>query len=262
MPAPVSRQSQLRSASSTFLETMLASATPATRTLTSRAPTAAELNSLSTITATRLRRLSTSRVPAEKIAAYAAALEAQRHKGDINTLLRVTHFLSQLSHECMRFTRMTEYFAYKPANALKTFPSKIKSEAQAAALLAEDATGEAFANVIYGDRSDLGNTETGDGYRFRGRGFIQLTGCANYKSMSDLIAVQGVDLVTDPDRAAEPDIAARIAVAFWSSKKINQIADRDDVSAVTRVINGKALKGLEDRRQLLDVAKNAFFPRP
>ncbi len=261
MPAPVSRLSQVRPAGRTHLETMLAAATPAPRTLATRVPTAAELDALATITATKLRRLSTSRVPAEKLAAYAAALEAQRRKGEINTPLRVTHFLSQLSHECMRFARMTENFAYKPASALKTFPSKIKSEEQAAELLAADKTGEAFANVIYGDRSDIGNTQPGDGYRFRGRGFIQLTGRANYKSMSDLIAVQGVDLIADPDRAAEPDIAARIAVAFWTSRKINQIADRDDVGAVTRVINGKALKGLEDRRQLLELARNAFYPR-
>lgn len=259
MPAPVVRQSLVQPASANYLGMALAAANPSPRTLYCKVPTAAELNAMSEITASRLRRLATKRVTAEQLAAYATALETHRQKGEINTLYRVTHFLSQLAHECMHFARMVESFAYKPASAVATF-SKIKSEEEATELLAEDKTGEAFANYVYATSN--GNNEPGDGYRFRGRGFIQLTGRGNYKAFSAAISVPGLDLVETPDRAAEADIAARIAVAYWKQRGINAAADRDDAVAVTRLINGKALKGLEERRLLLDVAKNAFFPRP
>lgn len=257
MPAPVSRFSHAQASGLTSLDTLIASAQP--RTPASRIPTAAELDAMARITASKLRRLASSRVSAENVAAYAAALETHRRQGAINTPLRVSHFLAQLSHECMRFARMVESFKYKPAGAVATF-SKLESEQQAKDLLAADTTGEAFANFVYATAN--GNSQPGDGYRFRGRGFIQLTGRDNYKSMSDKLLDRSIDLVADPDRAAEPDIAARIAVAFWSNRKINPIADRDDVSAVTRIVNGRALKGLEDRRQLLHIARNTFYPKP
>lgn len=257
MPAPVSRLSQAQTSGATGLEALIAAA-PSRRPAT-RAPTAAELDAMARITATRLRRLANSRVSAENIAAYAAALETHRRRGEINTPLRVSHFLAQLSHECMRFGRMVESFRYKPAGAVATF-SKLESEQQAADLLAADTTGEAFANVVYATSN--GNNKPGDGYRFRGRGFIQLTGRDNYQAMSDKLLDRSIDLVSDPDRAAEPDIAARIAVSYWTGRKINALADRDDVSGVTRIVNGRALKGLEDRRQLLEIARKTFYPKP
>jgi len=260
MPAPVTRLTPIRRAQAGYLDQLLANATPSPRPMITRAPTAAELDALSTITATRLRRLSSSRVSGETLAAYASALDANRRCADLNTPLRVCHFVAQLAHECARFARMTESFAYKPDRAALLFPSKFASAEAAAEVLARDKTGEAFAEHIYGNRQSLGNTEAGDGYRYRGRGFIQLTGRANYKAMSDRIAVKGVDLVVEPDRAAEPDIAARIAVAFWKMKALNTAADRDDVGAVTRIING-GTNGLEERRHLLDIAKSAFYPR-
>ena len=153
---------------------------------------------------------------------------------------------------------MVESFNYKAAGAVATF-SKLESEQQATDLLAQDTRGEAFANFVYATAN--GNNQPGDGYRFRGRGFIQLTGRDNYASMSDKLLDRSIDLVADPDRAAEPDIAARIAVAFWTNRKINAIADLDDVSKVTRIVNGRALKGLEDRRQLLEIARTTFYPK-
>ena len=256
MPAPVVRLSHAQSPGSTGVATLIATAQP--RTPLTRIPTAAELDAMARITAAKLRRLANNRVSAENIAAYAAALETHRRRGEINTPLRVSHFLAQLSHECMRFGRMVESFKYKPAGAVATF-SKLESEQHATDLLAEDTTGEAFANLVYATSN--GNNQPGDGYRFRGRGFIQLTGRDNYKSMSDKLLDRSIDLVADPDRAAEPDIAARIAVAFWTNRKINAIADLDDVSKVTRIVNGRALKGLEDRRQLLEIARTTFYPK-
>lgn len=257
MPAPVSRQaSGLPGGATTFQPLSIAPNRPP---IASRPPTAAELDALCTITAAKLRRLASSRVSAETLAGYAAALETHRRAGEINTLARVTHFVAQLAHECAHFTRMVESFAYRPARAHAMFRRYVKSVDHATQLLAADSTGEAFAEVVYGGRMD--NKSPGDGYRYRGRGFIQLTGKAQYRDMSDRLVNMSVDLVADPDRAAEADIAARVAVAYWKKKGLNAHADRDDIVALTKAINGGE-NGLPERRQLLAVARAAFYPRP
>lgn len=257
MTAPVSRYSSARPAGAATLLPL--TTTPNRPQVASRPPTEAELDVLCTITATKLRRLASSRVTAETLTAYAAALETHRRAAKINTLLRVTHFVSQLAHECAHFTRMVEGFAYRPDRARAIFPRYIRSAEHAAELLAADSTGEAFAEVVYGGRMD--NSNPGDGYRYRGRGFIQLTGKKQYRDMSDRLVNMSVDLVADPDRAAEADIAGRIAVAYWKKNRLNTHADRDDVPALTKVINGGE-NGLPERRHLLEVAKAAFYPKP
>lgn len=257
MPAPVSRYTPGQPGGATAFQAL--STTPNRPPVASRPPTAAELDVLCTITPSKLRKLASSRVTAEALAAYAAALETHRRAAKIDTLLRVTHFVSQLAHECAHFTRMVESFAYQPARARAIFPRYIRSAEHAAELLAADTTGEAFAEVVYGGR--MNNSRPGDGYRYRGRGFIQLTGKARYEEMSDLLVNMSVDLVSDPDKAAEADIAARIAVAYWKKNKLNAHADRDDVVAITKVINGGE-NGLPERRQLLQIAKTAFYPKP
>jgi putative chitinase len=102
----------------------------------------------------------------------------------------------------------------------------------------------------YDGRDDLGNTEPGDGARFRGRGLIQLTGRANY-------AVYGrrldVDLIADPERAAEPALAVRLALAFWIDRDLNRLADLGRIEAITRRING-GLNGIAERRAAYKVA--------
>jgi putative chitinase len=100
----------------------------------------------------------------------------------------------------------------------------------------------------------LGNTENGDGKRFKGRGPIQITGRANYQRFGDLL---GLDLVVDPARAATPDVAFRIAGLFWKNKGLNELADQaaaDAFREITRRING-GFNGLEDRERLYAVAR-------
>lgn len=139
---------------------------------------------------------------------------------EINTPLRQAHFLAQLAHESDRFNALEEY-----------------------------ASGEA-----YEWNSDLGNVQSGDGVRFKGRGLIQITGRTNYRDCgSDL----GVDLIANPKRLAEPDLACRSAGWYWSTRKLNPDADRDDVRTITRVINGGS-NGMSDRVQLLQAAKRVL----
>lgn len=135
--------------------------------------------------------------------------------------LRLAHFLAQSGHETQGFTRMVEIWGPTPAQR------------------------------HYEGRSDLGNVRAGDGYRYRGRGVLHVTGRDNYRRFG---AIVGVDIEAQPERAAEPAIAMALGGAYWTSRRINAAADRDDVEAVTRLING-GLNGLDDRAKRLARAK-------
>ena len=106
---------------------------------------------------------------------------------------------------------------------------------------------EFASGAAYEGRADLGNTEPGDGPRYRGRGWIQVTGRRNYRTAGLAL---GVDLEAEPERAAEPEIAWRVAAWFWRSRAL---ADVTDLERVTRRING-GTNGLADRRARYEVA--------
>lgn len=159
--------------------------------------------------------------PAGTATPLAGGIEALEGAVILASGLRLAHFLAQAGHETMGFARMVEIW------------------------------GPTAAQRRYEGREDLGNTKAGDGFRYRGRGVLQITGRDNYRRFGRLI---GVDIESQPDRAAEPAIAMTLACAYWTSRRINAAADRDDVEAVTRLING-GLNGIDDRRQRLARAK-------
>lgn len=138
----------------------------------------------------------------------------------INTTLRIAHFMGQITHECAGF-RTTEEFA---------------------------------SGAAYENRKDLGNVHKGDGKRYKGRGLIQLTGRANYKTIGKILELP---LEDNPALAAEPLTSLKIACEYWKSRKINQAADQDNLVKATRLVNG-GLNGLEDRRKYLQKAKTAL----
>ena len=137
----------------------------------------------------------------------------------INTRQRIAHFLGQTCHESAGF-RTTEEFA----------------------------SGEAYEK-----RLDLGNTQLGDGVRYKGRGLLQLTGRANYKTFGEKL---GVKLEEHPALAADPVLSLKIACEFWKKKKLNQFCDSDDIVELTRRING-GKNGLDERRSFTSKAKTA-----
>ena len=144
---------------------------------------------------------------------------------------RAAAFLAQLAHESGQFRFMEEIWG--PTDAQRRYEPVTKLS------------------------KDLGNTEAGDGKRFKGRGPIQLTGRANYKRFGDLL---GVDLVADPPRAANPDVAFRIAGLFWSRKGLNALADLttdDAFKEITRRING-GFNGLADRQSFYALARRVL----
>ena len=144
---------------------------------------------------------------------------------------RAAAFLAQLAHESGQFRFMEEIWG--PTDAQRRYEPVSKLS------------------------KDLGNTDAGDGKRFKGRGPIQLTGRANYKRFGDLL---GVDLVGDPPRAANPDVAFRVAGLYWSKKGLNQLADLttdDAFKEITRRING-GFNGLADRQAFYAVARRVL----
>lgn len=112
-------------------------------------------------------------------------------------------------------------------------------------------TRELASGEAYEGRADLGNTQAGDGKRFRGRGFIQITGRANYRAVSDAL---GADFVANPEWLEETDAAARSAAWFWQSRNLNELADKGDFKAITKRING-GLNGYSDRLTYWERAK-------
>ena len=160
----------------------------------------------------------------------------------INTQKRIAHFLAQLHEETGGFIRLSENLNYTPTGLIETFGTNQISVTQAnlyGRTAKHKANQEAIANIVYGGvwgKKNLGNTQVGDGWRFRGRGLIHLTGRANYQAYKNY---SGVDVIVNPDLASRPDIAIDIAGWFWSVKyKLNPIADTNNIKAITKEING------------------------
>lgn len=152
-------------------------------------------------------------------------------------------FLAQCSHESMNFTRLEESFKYRPDRLYAIFPKYFKSVAEAQAALAKgDST---VADIIYLNR--MGNTAPGDGYKYRGRSYIQITGKDNYTHYGTLT---GLDLVNNPDLCKMPANAATVSVAYWQNREgLSQAGQAGDVRTSTRLING-GYNGLDDRERL------------
>lgn len=141
-------------------------------------------------------------------------------------------FMAQLDHESGGFKVLRENLNYR-ASRLKEVFSRYRNNPAAAERDAGNP--EAIANMVYGNRSDLGNTEPGDGWKYRGRGFIQLTGRDNFTRASrDL----GIDLVNNPDLAETPEVAAKLAIWYWKKSNAGAAARAGDLRASRRAVNG------------------------
>ena len=156
----------------------------------------------------------------EEAELYLKYINGAMSEGEINTDARQAAFLAQLAHESGELLFMEE--------------------------LADGSD--------YEGRSDLGNTQPGDGRRYKGRGPIQLTGRSNYQQAS---AALGIDLVSNPERAAEPDVGFRIAAWFWSTRDLNTLADQGDFVGITERING-GTNGLSSRQAYYRTAQSVL----
>ncbi|MDO4246785.1 MAG: hypothetical protein Q4C89_12240 [Deinococcus sp.] len=176
----------------------------------------------------------------------AAKLNMAAEKFGINTPLRVAHWLAQLAHES-RIMPVEENLQYSIAALCRAWPNRFSPAAAITQLCAWNPI--FLANLVYGGR--MGNIFPGDGHHFRGRGMIQLTGRANYRTYGKLV---GFDLEKDPDLLKQFGVSALVAGAYWNAHGLNFRADRDDLRGITRAING-GYNGLEHRAKLLKTAK-------
>ncbi|MEO0882154.1 MAG: SH3 domain-containing protein [Pseudomonadota bacterium] len=174
-------------------------------------------------------------------------------KYDINrTPRRFSHFMAQIAHESAHFTRREENLNYSAEGLRDIFGKYFTTDADAEAFARQP---ERIANKVYADRIGNGSEASGDGWRYRGRGYIQLTGRENYRNIGSRL---GLDLEDNPDQVAnDPEIALAVAADYWDSRNINAAADADDVREVTRRINGK-FNGIDDRIRLLARAKSIW----
>lgn len=165
-------------------------------------------------------------------------------KFEINTPLRLAHFLGQCSHESGGFKKTVENLNYSAEGLMKVFPKYFKESPTAAQAVARKP--EMIANTVYANQMGNGAYVTGDGWRFRGRGYPMLTGRTNYTAFDKFVPE---DIVINPDLVASkyPLLSAGW---FWSVNKLNQIADKgetnDVVKRVTKLVNGGEI-GLTDR---------------
>jgi putative chitinase len=162
---------------------------------------------------------------------------------DINTPQRVAAFIAQCAHESGNFRMLKENLNYKAATLRKIFPKYFPSDEIAAQFAAMPNRQEAIANRVYGGRMGNGPEATGDGWRFCGRGLIQLTGRNNYQAFADSIET---DINEIPEYLATFEGAVQSACWFWETNSLNKWADAGDILTLTKRINGGTI-GLEDR---------------
>ena len=181
---------------------------------------------------------------------------------EINTPQRVAAFLAQTSHESGGYTMLSENLNYRAATLAACWPNrfavmgpdkkpkkddkgKLIPTAVANAIAGKP---ELIANLVYSSRMGNGPAESGEGWKFRGRGLKQLTGKDNYARCGNAL---GLDLVGNPDLLLEPLAAARSAGWFWKANALSTFADAGDIKGMTKKINGGFI-GLEQRQKLYD----------
>jgi putative chitinase len=172
---------------------------------------------------------------------WADALNAEAKRVGITTPRRIAHFLAQLSHESGGFTRFEENLNYKTPARLDAMFSRVKGTADAAALIARGP--KAIGNRVYADRNGNGDEASGDGWRYRGMGPIQLTGRDNYAKAS---ARSGIDLVADPEQVLTPAVGAKVAADYWKACALDDECDTDAFAKIRAAVNGPAMAGLEE----------------
>lgn len=180
---------------------------------------------------------------------YLESLNVVLPNKEINTSLRLCHFLAQIIHESGHFKYKSENLNYSAKALRSVFGKYFKTDAIANEYARKP---EKIANRVYANRMGNGDEASGDGWKYRGRGLIQLTGKCNYDACGKAI---GLDLLCNPDLLTESAEASVLAACwFWNKNNLNQLADKDDVVTITKRING-GTNGLEDRKSNLAKAK-------
>lgn len=184
---------------------------------------------------------------------WAAALARAMGVATINTPERAAMFLAQCAHESAGLTRFEENLNYSANGLMETWPKRFPTTS-VALLYARDP--QRIANRVYANKLGNGEEGSGDGWRYRGRGCLQLTGRENYQKAG---AALRFPLISMPEQAAEPALGSSIAAWYWTTRGLNTLADAGDFTGITRKING-GLIGLDDRQSWLAKARAVLSP--
>ena len=160
-------------------------------------------------------------------------------KYSINTPERQACFLAQVMHESNSFKNLSENLNYSAQSLMRTWPSRFPDLDVAEKY---EHNPEKIANKVYAGR--MGNIEEGDGWKYHGRGLIQLTGRENYANFGHNASV---DVLSNPDLLTTPEYASLSAAWYWNKRNLNELADKMDIEGITKKINGGTI-GLEDRK--------------
>lgn len=180
---------------------------------------------------------------------YLNALNKVLPEYEINSPLRIAHFLAQILHESGHLKYKSENLNYSAQSLLKVFPKYFKDIVDANNYARQPVK---IANRVYANRMGNGNEASGEGWKFRGRGLLQLTGKSNYIECGKFCKL---DLIQFPDSIlGDPELNIKVACWYWSSRGLNQHADRNDITTITKKING-GLNGIEDRTKILSKAR-------
>lgn len=172
------------------------------------------------------------------------------NQAGINTPLRLAHFFAQIHHES-NLKPVEENLNYS-AEALKRVFKKYFPNDTLANFYARKP--EKIANRVYADRMENGNEASGDGYRFRGRGFIQITGRENYRKLTE---DTGIDYLNNPELLLNEADSMISALWYWKKRNLNKYADQDNIEQITYRING-GMNGIKHRKELLSDYKKKF----
>lgn len=203
---------------------------------------------MSDITKEQLLAVLTNSVAKEKVDAWIEPLNGAMTEWNINTPARQAAFLAQILHESGELQHLVENLNYSADRLRQVWPSRFPSDEVAAQY---GTHAEKIANKVYASRLGNGDESSGDGWKFRGRGLIQLTGRENYAKCGKALEV---DLLATPEVLAEPAGAAHSAAWYWALLKLNDLADdepgtdnaTDRFIRITRLING-GTNGLQQR---------------
>ena len=158
-------------------------------------------------------------------------------------------FIAQCAHESAGFTALKENLNYRAESLVKVFPKYFPDLGIAKQY---EKQGEKIANRVYGNRMGNGDEHSGDGFRYCGRGLIQLTGKDNYTAFAESLEMAVEEV---PEYLATFEGALQSACWFWETNNLNQWADKDDILTLTKRINGGTI-GLEDRKKHYEHAKH------
>lgn len=190
---------------------------------------------------------------------WTESLNQAMEKFSINTPQRQAAFLSQLGHETAGLGLLEENLNYSTDGLMKVF-SKYFASRSAAEQYARKP--EKIANLVYSGRMGNGDEASGDGWKYRGRGPIQLTGKTNYREAGRAL---GLDLVASPERVLDPEVGSLVAAWFWSRSNLNRYADRKDNVTISKIINtgnpdapASRVVGLKERMSQYETALRAL----